>query len=90
VHAWSCPLCSRVDFLVLPLTFHLVHRFNGDAFLSANNLILSLFTRKKEFDAFVKGGAAEAEAFFSNEGEPVHCLSTRFEGVNFRVSIIGC
>ena len=42
----------------------------------------------EEFDAFVKGGEAEAEAFFSNEGEPVHCLSTRFEGVNYRASML--
>ena len=31
------------------------------------------------WQAFVTGGAAEAEAFFRNKGEPVHCLSTRFE-----------
>ena len=43
---------------------------------------------RKEFDAFVKGGEAEAEAFFRNKGEPVHCLSTRFEGVNFRASML--
>jgi hypothetical protein len=40
------------------------------------------------FDAFVTGGAAEAEAFFRNKGEPVHCLSTRFEGVNYRASML--
>jgi hypothetical protein len=43
---------------------------------------------EKEFDAFVKGGAAEAEAFFKNKEKPVHCLSTRFEGVNYRVSML--
>ena len=40
------------------------------------------------FDAFVERGAAEAEAFFENDGKPVHCLSTRFEGVNYRVSML--
>ena len=40
------------------------------------------------FDAFVTGGAAEAEAFFRNKGEPVRCLSTRFEGVNYRASML--
>jgi len=40
------------------------------------------------FDAFVKGGAREATAFFKNQGKPVHCLSTRFEGVNYRVSLL--
>ena len=43
---------------------------------------------KKGFDAFVEGGAAEAEALFRNCGKPVHCLSTRFEGVNYRVSML--
>jgi hypothetical protein len=43
---------------------------------------------KKEFDAFVTGGEAEAEAFFRSEGEHVHCLSTRFEGVNYRASML--
>ena len=40
------------------------------------------------WQAFVTGGAAEAEAFFRNKGEPVHCLSTRFEGVNYRASML--
>ena len=41
------------------------------------------------FDAFVKGGAHEAEEFFMNEGKPgVHCLSTRFGGVNYRASML--
>ena len=43
---------------------------------------------EKKFDAFVKGGEAEAEAMFMNDGKPVHCLSTRFEGVNYRVSML--
>ena len=42
----------------------------------------------REFDAFVKGGAAEAEVLFVNKEKPVHCLSTRFEGVNYRVSML--
>ena len=42
----------------------------------------------EEFDAFVNGGADEAEEFFGNEGKPVHCLSTRFGGVNYRVSML--
>ena len=43
---------------------------------------------KRKFDAFVKGEAAEAEVLFWNEKKPVHCLSTRFEGVNYRVSML--
>ena len=43
---------------------------------------------EKDFDAFVNGGAHEAEEFFANKGKPVHCLSTRFEGVNYRVSML--
>ena len=43
---------------------------------------------RREFDAFVEGGEAEAEVLFENEGQPVHCLSTRFEGVNYRVSML--
>jgi hypothetical protein len=39
-------------------------------------------------DARESGGAAEAEELFANEGQPVHCLSTRFEGVNYRVSML--
>ena len=43
------------------------------------------------FDAFVAGGKEEAETLFGNKGKPVHCLSTRFEGVNYRASmLIGC
>ena len=34
-------------------------------------------------DARESGGAAEAEELFANEGQPVHSLSTRFEGVNY-------
>ena len=41
-----------------------------------------------DFDAFVKGGQAEAEEMFGNKGYPFHCLSTRFEGVNYRVSML--
>ena len=48
----------------------------------------SLQKVKVKFDAFVRGGAAEAEELFMNEGKPVHCLSTRFEGVNYRVSML--
>ena len=48
----------------------------------------SLQKVKVKFDAFVRGGAAEAEELFMNEGKPVHCLSTRFEGVNYRVSLL--
>ena len=59
-----------------------------DPLCSQNLTRIRFFTRKKEFDAFVEGGEAEAEAFFNNEGEPVHCLSTRFEGVNFRASML--
>ena len=44
--------------------------------------------RRGEVDGFVKGEAAEAEALFANEKKPVHCLSTRFEGVNYRVSML--
>ena len=43
---------------------------------------------RREFDAFVQGGAREAEEFFENKGKPVHCLSTRFGGVNYRVSML--
>ena len=43
---------------------------------------------KEKFGAFVQGGAAEAEEMFENDGKPVHCLSTRFEGVNYRVSVL--
>ena len=45
---------------------------------------------EKGFDAslFVNGGAHEAEEFFANKGKPVHCLSTRFGGVNYRVSML--
>ena len=39
-------------------------------------------------DAFVKGEKDEAENFFKNKGKPVHCLSTRFGGVNYRVSML--
>ena len=41
-----------------------------------------------EFDAFVEGGEAEAENLFSSKGEAVHCLSTRFGSVNYRVSML--
>ena len=30
----------------------------------------------------------DPEEFFENEGKPVHCLSTRFGGVNYRVSML--
>merc|ERR1719469_191366 len=40
------------------------------------------------FDDFVKGGDEEAERMFNNDGAPFHCLSTRFEGVNYRVSML--
>ena len=43
---------------------------------------------RESFDAFVKGGEAEAKNMFQSGGEPVHCLSTRFEGVNYRVSML--
>ncbi len=36
----------------------------------------------------MKGGEAEAEVLFQNEGKPVHCLSTRFESVSYRVSML--
>ena len=36
----------------------------------------------------MQGGAQEAEEFFGNKGKPVHCLSTRFEGVSYRVSML--
>ena len=42
----------------------------------------------RKFDAFVKGGEAEAKEMFQNGGQPVHCLSTRFGGVNYRVSML--
>ena len=42
---------------------------------------------QESFDDFVEGGADEAEELFVNERKPVHCLSTRFGGVNFRVSM---
>ena len=44
--------------------------------------------QRRKFDAFVEGGADEAKEFFVNEGKPVHCLSTRFGGVNYRVSMM--
>ena len=40
------------------------------------------------FDAFADGGKDEAEAMFMNRERPVHCLSTRFGGVNYRVSVL--
>ena len=40
------------------------------------------------FDAFVQGGVDEAQQLFRNYGTPVHCLSTRFGGVNYRVSLL--
>ena len=41
-----------------------------------------------KMDEYVKGGEAEAEVLFMNRGRPVHCLSTRFESVNYRVSML--
>ena len=43
---------------------------------------------QEQFDAFVQGGADEAQALFDNWDRPVHCLSTRFGGVNYRVSML--
>ena len=43
---------------------------------------------KKRFDSFVEGGEAAAENMFQNRGRPFSCLSTRFGGVNYRVSML--
>ena len=56
--------------------------------LFSHQIPRTLFSTIEGFDAFVTGGEAEAEAFFRNKGEPVHCLSTRFEGVNYRASML--
>lgn len=48
---------------------------------------LEKYRDPKRFDAFVEGGAEEAEAQFRNNGGPFFVLSTRYDGPSWRVAM---